>query len=72
MSWLVVTECISVVDERILGGIDYILKSIGASSPEKLTLLSIQKLSGVTESSSTSPISCRNDVSHIPLSKLQR
>lgn len=47
MSWLVVMELISIADERILGGTDYIFQSIGVSSPKTITLLSIQKLSGV-------------------------
>lgn len=47
MSWLVVTELISIADERILGGTDYIFQFIGASSPKTITLLSIQKLLGV-------------------------
>ena len=71
MNWLVVMEHISIAAERILGVIDYIFKFVGASSPEEITLLSTQKLVEVIASSSTSPTSCSNDVSQIPLPDLQ-
>lgn len=70
--WLVAMGYISITDERTLGGTVYIFKSIDTSSPSKITLLSVQELFAVTESSSSSLTSWSNHISHIPLPKRVR